>query len=152
LSEVKDNAGLNGFQCVHPVGVALGSVAENMRLAGAAEGIDGTHRVVRIDALESGPGFDVPVVRGDDWAASNPQLKPTVVKLDVEGAELDVLTGLSGVLKTAACRAVVAEVHFGILHATGRDDVPAKIVKLLKTSGFTRIDWLDASHLSATKS
>jgi FkbM family methyltransferase len=40
----------------------------------------------------------VPIVRLDDWLASRPGLWPALVKIDVEGAELQVLRGLAATL------------------------------------------------------
>jgi FkbM family methyltransferase len=44
----------------------------------------------------SGKGVDVPVVRLDDYA----DLKPTFLKIDVEGFEMQVLEGAKGILAT----------------------------------------------------
>jgi len=151
LEDVLASAGLNNYTWLSTANVALGSAHGVMRLAGAAEGIDGTHRVVKLDAPESGPQFEIQVVRGDDWLKEHPERPPNVLKIDVEGAELDVLTGLSGVLASPTCRAIIVEIHFGILHSTGRNNVPAKIVDMLKRMGFQHIVWLDASHLAAVK-
>ncbi|MEO2091699.1 MAG: FkbM family methyltransferase [Gemmataceae bacterium] len=151
LADVRANAELNGFRWLQEVGVALGAVTSEMRLAGTVAGTDGTHRVVPLDSAAAGPEFTVSVVRGDDWARSHPDLKSTVLKLDVEGAELDVLAGLTDTLKDAGCRAVIAEIHFAVLHNTGRDAAPQEIVRLLRSAGFRRIKWVDASHLAATR-
>ncbi len=53
-------------------------------------------------------GLEVPQYRGDDLVRGNVP-PPTVVKIDVEGAELGVLAGLEDTL--ASCRLVLCEVH-----------------------------------------
>ena len=149
--EIAANAELNGFAWLTTANVALGANTGTMRLAGASSGIDGTHRIVALDSDESGPSFEVSVVRGDDWIFSNAMPIPNIVKLDVEGAEFDVLTGMEVTISSPLCRAIIAEIHFSILHQIGRDHVPREIILLLKRVGFNKINWIDASHLVATK-
>lgn len=77
--------------------------------AGAAslhlsESWDTMHSLV---AGRDGPTTRVEAVPGDDVAAERG--RPDVVKIDVEGAELAVLSGMPDVLRT--CRTVFCEVH-----------------------------------------
>ncbi|MFD1600376.1 FkbM family methyltransferase [Halobellus rarus] len=58
---------------------------------------------------ESGVATDV--VTGDSLVESGEIPQPTVVKIDVEGAEVDVLGGLQRTLANPACRLVYCEVH-----------------------------------------
>jgi FkbM family methyltransferase len=58
------------------------------------------------DGAESSPD----VITGEELAASDVPL-PTVLKIDVRGAELDVLRGLEGVLRRPECRLVYLETH-----------------------------------------
>jgi FkbM family methyltransferase len=90
---------------------------------------------------------EVHVVRGDDLDL--PQ--PNVVKIDVEGFEWEVISGMTTKLRAAGCRAVFCEVHFEVLEKRGLLQTPAKIVKELRSLGFTKTQWLDASHLAAYK-
>ncbi len=73
---------------------------------------------------------------------------PNVVKLDVEGAEGDVLEGLQSAL--AGVRAAMIEVHFGIFTREGRTGEPQRILELLRVHGF-RLRWVDPSHLLASR-
>jgi FkbM family methyltransferase len=91
---------------------------------------------------------EVRVVRGDDLEL--PQ--PNVVKIDVEGFEWEVISGMQTRLRAPECRAVFCEVHFEVLERRGLRQTPAKIVKQLRSLGFATIHWLDASHISAYKS
>lgn len=70
---------------------------------------------------------------GDDVIAEGGQI-PTVLKIDVEGAENDVLAGLQTTLRRADCRLVVIEIHEGFLSLFGahEDDV----INRLEGSGF----------------
>jgi hypothetical protein len=74
--------------------------------------------------------------RGDDLSYP----APTVVRVDVGGAELDVLKGMPEKLK--GVRAVFVTVH-------SEKYAPEELVKYLKESGFSKISWPDASHIAA---
>lgn len=58
-------------------------------------------------------------VRGDDALDQHPVSEPTVVKVDVDGGEYDVLAGLEETLKSSV-RLVYVEVHPSHLPAYGR--------------------------------
>jgi hypothetical protein len=75
---------------------------------------------------------------------------PALIKVDVEGAEEEVLHGLSRTLAGPSCHTLLCEVHFAQLEARGHREAPARIESSLRSHGF-RIRWLDASHLLATK-
>jgi FkbM family methyltransferase len=90
------------------------------------------------------PQRAVQVVRGDSLPTLLP---PTVVKIDVEGYEIEVIRGMHGIL--ASVRALFVEIHFQILDQRGMQQAPAALVKDLKQLGFTRIEWPDASHIAA---
>jgi FkbM family methyltransferase len=57
---------------------------------------------------------EVPVEAGDHIIQSNEAPTPTVLKIDVEGAEMDVLQDLSGMFSAGNINAVVCEVHLPI--------------------------------------
>jgi FkbM family methyltransferase len=90
----------------------------------------------------------VAIRTGDQFLAHAP---PNVVKIDIEGFELDALRGMSQTLTHHALRAVFVEVHFEALARRRMSSAPLDIVKLLRVSGFN-VFWLDSSHLSATRS
>jgi len=90
---------------------------------------------------------EVQVARGDDLDL--PQ--PNIVKIDVEGFEYEVISGMQSRLGAPECRAVFCELHFEVLEKRGLRQTPAKIVKQLRSLSFTKIRWLDASHISAHK-
>jgi hypothetical protein len=90
------------------------------------------------------------LARGDDLIASGLATVPTMVKLDVEGHELDVLHGMANTLTDRRLTHLFIEVHFAVLHRTGRKDVPAKLERFLEMKGF-RISWVDQSHLHARR-
>ena len=96
--------------------------------------------------VERSPGavaHEIEVHPGDDFLAAYP---PNVVKVDVEGYELEVIRGLSAVLAGGCLRAVLIEVHFGILADRGLPDAPAQLCSVLRDCGMT-VSWVDPSHL-----
>jgi FkbM family methyltransferase len=90
----------------------------------------------------------LPIHIGDDLARTQQLRPPTYVKVDVEGHELDVLTGMSGLLRSLTCRNVFVEIHFGILSQRGQSTAPDEIVRLLQGMGY-QIRWVDSSHIHA---
>ena len=123
--------------------VALGSMCESVNFLLNR----GRSRVVS-DSSQS----DVAVVRmatGDATVDCGEAAQPSLIKIDAEGLELDILKGLGRTLASPVLRAVFIEVHFQLLaerHSTG--NVPAEIVELLRSHGF-RTRWVGPSHLVA---
>ena len=74
---------------------------------------------------------------------------PTIVKIDTEGFEEDVLWGMRNTLKNV--RGLMIEVHFALLTERGHQRAPDRITSLLTDLGF-RLDWVDPSHLQALRS
>lgn len=101
---------------------------------------------------EAGEGSEdsvaVDVVSGDNYAKENGV--PNVIKIDVEGFEIEAIRGMQEMLKNTKLRAVYCEVHFGVLESRGMADAPVEIEKRLRTAGFS-VKWVDASHIAATK-
>ena len=93
---------------------------------------------------------EVELCTGDDLIKSGKAETPNVAKIDVEGHEHEVLEGLSRVLKDHRFRALVMEIHFGLLANAGRSDVPGLIESRRSAEGF-KVEWIDPSHLYATR-
>jgi FkbM family methyltransferase len=92
----------------------------------------------------------VDVCRGDDVVREKPIYAPNVIKVDVEGYELDVLKGMPQCLAADSLRSIFVEVHFGTLERRGLFTAPREIEALLRTGGFD-INWIDHSHLVASR-
>nr|WP_274607310.1 FkbM family methyltransferase [Paracraurococcus ruber] len=88
--------------------------------------------------------------RGDDLVREGIVPRPQIVKIDVEGHELEVLQGMEEVLSNPSLRHLFIEVHFAILGMTDRQDVPTTIVRLLEAKGY-RLRWVDQSHVWAAR-
>ena len=87
--------------------------------------------------------INVPIHQGDEFLARHP---PNVIKIDVEGFELEAVRGMRKTLASPNLRSVLIEVHFGILSDRGIQDAPAQLAALLKDCGLA-VSWVDASHL-----
>ncbi len=94
--------------------------------------------------------FYVKVTTGDQLIAFKKVSPPNVIKIDVEGFELEVLQVLEHTLRSPQCRAVFVEVHFGILDRRGDRYAPLKVASLLQGAGH-RTRWVDASHIAAER-
>ncbi|MBI3590565.1 MAG: FkbM family methyltransferase [Candidatus Melainabacteria bacterium] len=147
------NVELNKLGNVCPFRMALGQKNEKMQLKVHGHYASGAHSLVVSNGSSSNANEceSVDVVQGDDLIVKKNLEIPKVIKIDVEGAEEDVLVGLKSTLHDKRCSLVVCEVHFSILASSGRKDVPLKIIQYLKDCGFNNLTWLDPSHLAARK-
>ena len=130
--------------------IALGDKNDKLYLLLADKASAGTHRVISEntagDAVQ-----EIEVTTADNFIKRENLPIPSAIKLDVEGQEELVIKGAGSVLSNPACKTFVCEVHFAILSNRGDDEAPNRIKNLLTEYGFTKIEWLDSSHLLATK-
>lgn len=94
---------------------------------------------------EDGETITISTHRGDSLIKEGLP-SPSIVKIDVEGAELEVIAGLNQALSDEKCRAAYVEIHPRYVTP---DDVSAK----LREYGFevTDIETVNRNHLKATK-
>jgi FkbM family methyltransferase len=112
----------------------------------ANQGVQGTTDSLVARAPNAVP-HQVQVHKGDEFLSLYP---PNVIKIDVEGFELEVLRGLRNTLVSPALRAVLIEVHFGILSDRGLRAAPAELTGVLRESGLA-VSWVDPSHLAGLR-
>ena len=98
---------------------------------------------------KSDESVPIKIFTGDDLIGDGIH-QPDVIKIDVEGAELDVLKGLSNYLETARRLCIFAEVHFEQLDKRGYKNGAKQLVALLKKVGY-EVQWIDPSHIKAEK-
>lgn len=134
---------------VRAFNLALGDREGEIGLSLAADPLGDTHSL-SFGSPSGASTVPVFVRTGDTLIADGTLPAPTVIKIDVEGFELEVIEGLSGTLAARTCRAVFLEVHFGLLEARGKRFAPAQIESRLGELGF-RTSWVDASHLAARR-
>lgn len=126
--------------------LALGAEDGEVSMQAGGDDLGATSRIV----AGAGHGVAIRIVTGDGLVGRNEVPAPTVLKIDTEGFELDVLRGTAGLLGSPGVRAVFVEVHFGLLAERGQPKAPAEIERLLKSAGFTT-RWVDPSHIAAER-
>ena len=94
--------------------------------------------------------IEVLVATGDDLVASKGLPVPTVIKIDVEGFEIDVIKGIRQLLMNSALRKLFIEVHFLEMSKRGIKNGSTEMVKIISDSGFI-VKWTDPSHFIATR-
>jgi FkbM family methyltransferase len=144
---VKLRAALAGYDNISVVDVALGATRQSLHLLQGEDDLGATSRLVEADEVGS---YEVEVVAGDEIVADGKAPPPNMIKIDTEGFELDILKGLTCVLRNYSLHSVCVEVHFALLAERGLPSAPKQIEKLLDAAGF-RLNWVDASHLIATR-
>lgn len=113
---IRGNAALNGLENVRVFTVAVGNTDGMTRLEVGEK--SASHRItIASGAAAERPVIETPVVTLDACIAREGLRPPTVVMIDVEGAEIGVLRGMLETL--ARCRPVVmCEVHWINRHFT----------------------------------
>jgi FkbM family methyltransferase len=100
---------------------------------------------------QSQPTTLVPSVRGDDFCLSADLPIPMAVKIDVEGAEFAVLSGLEKTLSHPACELLCLEIHPCMIPAEVSTEM---VLSLVRSLGYTRLEALPRGteiHVLATK-
>ena len=140
-------AELTGVETVTVLPVALEAETGTVSMREGDDEFGATSRIVAQGTGESRV-TRVDIATGDSIFSRGLASAPTIIKIDTEGFELDVLNGMQEILNRATLRAVFIEVHFGILAERGLSAAPGRIERLLAEKGF-RNRWLDVSHLAA---
>lgn len=149
---LQQNVDANHLPNVRVLPLALGREPGSFKLAVEDAFSAGSHQVVTSGATSVGRKLvDVQVVPGDALRRSESLPVPDALKIDVEGAELDVLAGLAETLREPRCRTLLCEVHFTLLEERGIPNGPIEVEQILRASGFTDLKWVDRSHLLACK-
>jgi FkbM family methyltransferase len=85
------------------------------------------------DQDRSSPAAIVQVIRGDDLRCTAGLPVPKAVKIDVEGAEFGVLSGLKETLSSPLCELLCLEMHPGFIPA---EVSPEMVLSLVRSLGF----------------
>jgi FkbM family methyltransferase len=138
---------LSAYKNCTVVPFALGSKCTMLFMEQGSDDIGATSRIIE----EAAPGrFSVEMVTGDEAISANHASVPDVIKIDVEGYELEVLDGMHMLLAARRLRTLGIEVHFGLLEARGMSAAPTAIVSKLEAVGFN-VTWPDSSHIVAER-
>ena len=128
---------------------ALGSYNGDAFFLQGEDDIGATSRLTESKSQSSHEkSFLVNLRTGDSLVEANETTQPNLLKIDVEGFELDVLNGFSEILSNQNLKVIGIEVHFELLKKRGIK--PSKIEKILKNNDF-EIDWTDPSHIIAER-
>jgi len=115
--------------------LALGASTESGTLHVAGESGTGSHSLLVRDDRAGSSRIPVEVVRGDAFVATLDRT-PAVVKIDVEGAELDVVQGFGETFEAADLRDVFVEIHPGLLPEGQRAE---DVDRLMNAAGLRRV-------------
>ena len=151
---LRENLELNRVANVSILPFALGQKSgEHLLCVVSGQPAAGSHHLLAPGA-QPGPSEEtvvVQVLRGDEACTKHNLPIPNVIKIDVEGFELDVIKGLRSILSDPTCTTVLTEVHFSVLEQRGEPFAPLEVADTLSGFGFGRQRWLDRSHLLASK-
>jgi FkbM family methyltransferase len=95
------NAGLNGFSNVNVIKKAVSNKSGNANLILSAEATMAKLEGIPFESKSTG-SIAVELVSIDEFLTSPGTVPPTLVKIDVEGAEIEVLQGMSGTVSKYA--------------------------------------------------
>lgn len=149
FTALTENAQRSGLANVRAQACAL-SDADGEATMTDADGTSSVCRIVTPDEPGRHRTTTVITFRGDTLVAQGTPV-PHFIKIDVEGHELAVVSGMTTTLARPECRGVLCEVHFALLARSGQEDAAGDIVRLLRDRGFSRIRWVSRSHLLALK-
>jgi FkbM family methyltransferase len=132
---------MNELHNIRVLPTALGAKTEHMDLRSDPERFHEADASVR-SAFSHGEVVErVPVVSFDDWSASEDIACVDIIKIDVEGYELEILHGMEETLLECRPRIVGVEIRDYILERSGvsRDEV----VHFLDQVGYRRVETED---------
>lgn len=144
LEVLRENVAFNGCQNVEVLGLAFSDRTGSMALAFNE---NGSHRQRQSDAVSA--VHTVQATAGDEALRNSPV--PTVVKIDVEGHEFAVLSGLKQTLSSSDCRALCVEIHPQFLPSGITQD---RIMAFIRNCGFSIVVEIARSpevHVVATR-
>ena len=129
------NVALNRLMNVKVFQVALGDGNGEIHIYGAR----GTATVVPHAAAWHGslPVASIQTMRGDDLRTGTGLPLPKAVKIDVEGAEFAVLSGLEATLSSPVCELLCLEIHPRFIPAEVSTEM---VCSLVRSFGFNRVE------------
>lgn len=135
FAALSSNVALNGFKHVEALRAAAADADGRVTLVGYEDG-EANRGVSRVAASQddraSSRRFDVPALTIDSVTSSSAAVD--LVKIDVEGAEDLVLQGMQAGLAARRYRAILLELHPGLLRARGVD--PGSCIRMLHQHGY----------------
>lgn len=133
-NRLEENAELNGAD-VSLFRYALADSAGEAELTITLDDVGSAGHTLVSDWDGGVDSITIPKRRGDDLIAEEGLPQPTVLKIDVEGAEAAVLDGLEATLSRPECRLVYCETHADRLELQGSS--VAAVREKLASHGFS---------------
>ena len=137
----------DGFPGIDCLNIGLGTEDGHAFFCQGTDDDGSTSRVVK---SETDNGTVIPIRSIESLMTTEHLKPPNVLKIDVEGFELEVLQGLGECIKISSLRAIGVEIHFAILKDRGCPEAAAAIESLLQKARF-RVRWVDPSHIVASR-
>lgn len=133
VRRLKENLDMNKIEAeIYSVALSNEHGSRELSVAGTNNGAGGGTHTLSTD--ENSKTININVIEGDRLIKNGKIDPPSVIKIDVEGAEQLVLEGLTNTLKTE-CRVVYCEVHPDRLNQFGSSEKELK--KLLRSLGYS---------------
>lgn len=139
------NAKLNGFDHVTVHKVAMSDVNGTAQFGVFDRPGDGRHSLI-IDEQRHTKVVEVPTVQLDSVPADMGISRPTVLKIDCEGAEVQVLAGGSQTLAGPDLRLIYLELHPDPIRRAGHD--PDAVLETIRRHGFAEARRWSQSNVS----
>ncbi len=142
------NGRLNNIHNMETLPIALGNYNGKATIHPSQRQGIGIHKLFYGENLQKN-GTVVQLNTGDSLVKSQIAMQPNIVKIDVEGFELDVLEGMKSTLSQEVCRLLIVEVHPKELQLLEKsaDDVYSLIKQLgfsidLESERASQLHWL----------
>jgi FkbM family methyltransferase len=134
------------------VAAALADKPGSATFAGDLEGdgVTTTGHIAEGSDSQGQNSITVEVTTADLAVSQKGVAAPSVVKIDVEGFEEDVLNGGESTFGSGSCREILVEMHFSRMDERKLGNSASRIVSKLKNWGY-QVDWVDPSHLHAKR-
>ena len=131
VERLRRNASLNDCP-MEIVDVALSDANGSALLAVDSSRV--SNQRYALETRTTGASIQVQEATGDRMVAREQLPSPTILKIDVEGAELKVIRGLQQTLRKPSCRLVYCEMHPQLIRNFGGD--PSQVTDELTALGF----------------
>lgn len=146
VQRLRENLELNNNNAIiREVGFSSKNQSANLVLP-----VDQAGTVGDVQSKSSGGNkehIEIKLVRGDDEVINGNLPNPTVLKIDVDGGEYDVLTGLRQTIESGGCRTIFCEIHPEPLQEYGSSE--SEVLSLLREWKYS-IQELEIPHGSRT--
>jgi len=139
LSALYDNVALNGLD-INICGFALYESAGSMSLF-LTKGNSGMSTLTPWDKSRFNSSIQCLTTTGDTLLAEGYEV-PTVIKLDTEGSELNILKGCPAILASTQLKVILLEAHNDLLDNIAADET----MQYLKQFGFTEVKLLERNE------